>query len=212
MKVQARKSIKERFRMNRWIFLTGVAVLLSNLVSLGCEEWLVGSPCVAETDTGEFVNLEAKGATTYALETRSVQCKGSNMVCLTNLHRYEDARGDTNEGVTEYDIWEGTHVKYSFCSCRCKDDQGNEYERNSDKYDDLCECPTRTTCVEVLGSDIDAPEKVRGSYCMPNCVADPLMCTVDETCTPSSDSDAPWKWSCRTNEDSEPSADSGTSE
>jgi hypothetical protein len=198
MKVQACKSTKERFRMTRWIFLTGVAVLLSNIVSLGCEEWLVGSPCVAETDTGEFVNLETPGATTYALETRSVQCQGANMVCLTTLHRYEAPRGNENGNAqNEYELWEGTHVKYSFCSCRCRDDQGHKYDRNSDKYDDLCPCPTRTTCVEVLGSDIEAPEKVRGSYCMPNCVADPTQCTVDETCTPSSNSEEPWKWSCK---------------
>ena len=182
--------------MNRWIFLMGVAVLLSNIVSLGCEEWLVGAPCVAETDTGEFVPLETEGATTYSLETRSVQCQGANMVCLTTLHRDIDGYPDMT-GANEYEQWLDTHVKYSFCSCRCKDANGNKYDRNSDKYDDLCPCPTRTTCVEVLGSDIEAPENVQGSYCMPNCVADPTLCAEEETCTPSSNSDEPWLWKCK---------------
>jgi hypothetical protein len=183
--------------MMRSLCVRGTLVMVLCIASLGCDEWLVGSPCVAETDTGEFVPLENPGATTYGLETRSVQCRGdSPMVCLTATHR--KAKWEQNAGAeTEYLQWKDTHTKYSFCSCRCKDSDGNKYDRNSDKYDDLCECPWSTECSEVLGKDIAAPEKVRGSYCMPDCVADQKLCPHrGERCLPSTDSDRPWAWKC----------------
>ena len=195
--------------MNKGLIISGALALSIGLGSLGCQEWLVGSPCVAETDRGEFVPLENPGATTYAIETRSVQCKGTNMVCLTATHRYPEPTGTPHDQAkTDYEKWQGTHVKYSFCSCRCKDAQGHTYDRNSDKYSGLCECPWNTRCVEVLGTEVDAPDKVQGSYCLPDCVAcgnDPTIegcqendiCTEDEVCTPSSNSDKPWRWSCK---------------
>ncbi|MDD5305767.1 MAG: hypothetical protein PHU25_00460 [Deltaproteobacteria bacterium] len=91
--------------------------------------------------------------------------------------------------------------KFSFCSCRCKDSEGHTYQSNPDKYDYLCECPPDTVCLDVLSAIEGAPEKVTGSYCMPNCIASPSVCdsaTPPEVCTPSKDSTEPWKWTCET--------------
>ncbi len=172
-----------------------IAALLVGILGFGCEEWLVGAPCVPETDKGDF-SKEIHGMT-YAIETRSVQCQGNSMVCLTATRGGE---GDDLEQVGDgeednYKKYAGTQVKHSFCSCRCSDDEGHKFDRNSDKYDDLCECPSNTKCISVLSKSMPAPENIRGSYCMPNCVYD--HCFEDQRCTPSSDSKEPWKWSCK---------------
>ena len=142
----------------------------------GCEEWMVGAPCKPETDRGEYV----QGLTdeTYAIETRSVQC-------------------EENMCVTKTEVRPAGQLKYSFCSCRCKDKDGHGYDRNNDKYDDLCNCPPGTECSpDVISNNIDeVPDKLKGSYCIPACVAKP--CNPDEKCAPSSDSKEPWKWQCK---------------
>jgi hypothetical protein len=130
------------------------------------------------------------------------------MVCLTTLTRYEEP--EPNEDAdNEYEQWLGTHAKYSFCSCRCRDAQGHGYDRNSDKYDDLCECPSGTRCVDSDFDEDIVGENTLGSYCLPNCVANDMdqekagtgePCHEKEpelTCTPSSDSDEPWNWGCK---------------
>lgn len=160
----------------------GIISILSGLIFLAsCEEWMVGAPCKPETDVGTYVpNLTSS---TYALETRSVQCQTS--VCITKTE-YRDS---------------DTQFKYSFCSCRCKDKNGHKYDRNSDKYDDLCECPSGTVCSEdVVNNNIDQiPDTLKGSYCLPGCIDEP--CTevggIDYKCTPPNDSEEPWKWKCK---------------
>jgi hypothetical protein len=148
------------------------------VVGTGCREWMVGAPCEPETDNGEYdPNLNN---TTYAIETRSVQCETTMCVTKTEL-RYENKQ-----------------LKYSFCSCRCRDKDGHGYDRNSDKFDDLCECPPGTVCSPyVISNNIDqVPEALKGSYCIPDCIAKPCA-NDDEVCSPSSDSDEPWKWKCK---------------
>ena len=185
--------------MHKSILIAGLVTVLGGALSMGCDSWLVGAPCVPETDKGSF-NQDLQGKT-FAIETRSVQCQGSSaMVCLTKTEKYGAAK-ESNE-ISDIKKYEGTQVKHSFCSCRCKDAQGHSRDRNSDKFDDLCECPGGTVCENVLGDNIEgAPEKIRGSYCLPDCVSN--ACeedNEDETCTPSSNSEEPWKWSCKLKE------------
>ena len=147
---------------------------------------------MTETDNGAFT--EGITGTNYAIETRSVQCETG--ICVT-VTKGTGSAPDDEEGISEYEQWEDTEVKYSFCSCRCKDADGNKYDRNNDKYDDLCECPPNTMCEQVLGNNIaDAPEKIKGWYCIPRCIIVPCD-DSDDVCTPSSNSDEPWKWSCK---------------
>ena len=162
--------------MNIRISAAGLAVLTAGVFTLGCEEWMVGAPCKPETDRGDYTpNLTDE---TYAIETRSVQCETSMCVTKTELRL-------------------SGQLKYSFCSCRCKDKDGHSYDRNNDKYDDLCDCPPGTICsADVISNNIDqVPDKLKGSYCIPDCIANP--CNTNETCTPSNDSDEPWKWKCK---------------
>jgi hypothetical protein len=161
---------------------------LGGILWLGCQEEMVGAPCVPETDKGEFDStLEG---TTYSIETRSVQCE--TRICLTKTVVEES--GDKCEDNPNLDNCEGVQSKFSFCSCRCKDMGGNTFNTNPDKYDYLCECPPNTKCEEVLGSIEEAPEKVTGSYCIPDCIATP--CEPPEICVPSKNSEKPWNWKC----------------
>jgi hypothetical protein len=258
--------------MVKQILAVGACVILIGLVSAGCDEWMVGAPCVPETDDGTF-NDGIKDIT-YSVETRSVQCETG--ICITSTRRGKepdpecvvkghvcltkkwcnnngtptktsyDCKDDlvccdadnkcvrqegftcqtekwceehdstfeqTNEcdgadqvccdNRTNFEKHKDTQLKYSFCSCRCRDAEGNQYDKNSDKYDDLCDCPSSTTCPSgadtTVGGNIEgAPDKIKGSYCIPNCVLE--GCTVTgEVCTPSTDSEQPWKWRCRHN-------------
>lgn len=163
--------------MNKRIVVASVLVLVTGSLGIGCEEWMVGAPCKPETDRGIYSsNLTDE---TYAIETRSVQCEEN--ICVTKT-----------EGEDET-----TQYKYSFCSCRCKDKDNHGYDRNSDKYDDLCDCPPGTECSsDVIANNIDqVPDKLKGSYCIPRCIAE--RCSIGEKCSPSSDSDEPWKWKCK---------------
>ena len=183
-----------RWTTAAWFALLGVAVICS-----GCPEEMVGAPCVPETDKGEF-NTTATG-TTYSIETRSVQCE--TRICLTKTDVVQDMTeckgsiaNDENDVSDDVDACQDTQLKYSFCSCRCKDLEGNTLQSNPDKFDGvLCECPPNTSCEEVLGNIKEAPEKVSGSYCIPNCIATP--CEEDEECVPSKDSEKPWEWKCK---------------
>ncbi len=177
--------------MKKWISTACAIVALGSIFGLGCDEWLVGAPCTPETDKGTFT-LGLQGEN-FAIETRNVQCQGSTpMMCVTAT--IEDKPANDTENL--YEKWKDTQLKYSFCSCRCRDAEGNKYDKNSDKYSDLCECPPNTVCKMVLGNNIDeAPLKIRGSYCIPRCIEE--GCLDNEACTPSSDSEEPWKWQCR---------------
>lgn len=180
--------------MCRWTKIIVAVVILSGLTGIGCEEWLVGVPCVSETEDKSFEPTLTQDS--YAIETRSVQCPGLTTICITATQRLRNA-DDTQ--TDPYEKNKDTQAKYSFCSCRCKDADGHKYDKNSDKYDDLCECPSNTSCQLVLGKNINAPEKIKGSYCMPKCIADKTKCLEQgKICTPSSDSDEPWNWKCRT--------------
>jgi hypothetical protein len=152
-------------------------VLMLGASSFGCEVWMVGAPCKPETDKGIYT--KGLGDQTYAIETRSVQCEDNMCVTKTEVRLNDD------------------QFKYSFCSCRCRDKDNHKYDRNNDKYDDLCECPPGTVCSpNVISNNIDeVPDKLKGSYCIPECIANP--CTEKEKCTPSNDSDEPWKWKCK---------------
>ena len=158
------------------IATAGVGLLLC---LMGCDEAMVGAPCKPETDDAKY-NPDAK--TTYAIETRSVQCETTMCVTKTEFRPGQSS----------------TQLKYSFCSCRCKDKDGHGYDRNNDKYDDLCECPPGSVCSpDVVSNNIDqVPDKLKGSYCIPDCIADPCSGPT-EKCTPSNDSDEPWKWKCK---------------
>ncbi|MCP4676900.1 MAG: hypothetical protein GY854_15565 [Deltaproteobacteria bacterium] len=209
--------------MKKWTAIACVIVGLGGSFGLGCEEWFVGAPCTPETDDGTFTK-ELSGES-YAIETRSSQCTGdSPMMCVTKTttdgasvsepkkavadnptacENNSDCSGEfpiCKDNVcnrTQHDIWIGTQQKFSFCSCRCEDADGNKYDRNSDKYSGLCECPPNTTCKSILGKNIeDAPTKIQGSYCIPACIVE--ECTYsDQVCSPSSDSKEPWKWKCK---------------
>ena len=175
--------------MTRLIALVGGLVALGAL-GAGCQEAMVGAPCVPETDKGEF-NSSLEG-TTYSIETRSVQCE--TRVCLT-----QTSPGTPNSACSgedpDLEDCEDTQLKYSFCSCRCKDIDGNTFNTNPDKYDYLCECPPNTTCEQVLNDIEEAPEKITGSYCIPQCIAVPCA-GENEICVPSSNSEKPWQWKC----------------
>ena len=111
---------------------------------------------------------------------------------------------DDNEIIAEPPL-----LKFSFCSCRCEDGDKNRYSDNPDKYSDLCECPPSTHCVTVLDKIGDEGDenstgispKLFGGYCVPECIANPCRVGTDEAeigevCTPSSNSEEPWRWSC----------------
>ena len=160
--------------------LSALSILSVMLFLASCDSWMVGAPCKPETDDGTYIpNLTS---TTYALETRSVQCETS--MCITK----SEYRGD------------GVQNKYSFCSCRCADKDGNGYERNNDKYDDMCDCPAGSFCSdEVVGNIEDIPDSIKGSYCIPNCIgqAGGECSGIDKYCVPPTDSEEPWKWQCK---------------
>ena len=197
--------------MAKWIVAALVALVFGSFLQLGCKEQMVGAPCVPETDKGDFA-ADLSG-TTWSIETRSVQCE--TRLCVTKTEPNPLVGEQTNaclaakpeDGNVLEECWEGddgaTQVKYSFCSCRCKDIKGNTYNKNPDKYDYLCECPPNTKCVEVLGDIEEAPNKVKGSYCVPNCIASgecyPNINGDGEnfTCMPSKDSEKPWQWKCQ---------------
>ena len=166
--------------MTKRMSTLAMIVVLGGLVVFGCQPEMVGAPCIPETDKGLY-NDQLSG-TTYSIETRSVQCE--TRICLTST------AVDSNE----------QQLKYSFCSCRCKDLEGNTLQSNPDKYAGiLCECPPDTLCEPVLGDIKEAPEKITGSYCIPSCIATP--CEPGEICTPSSNSEEPWKWTCEEEDD-----------
>jgi hypothetical protein len=70
----------------------------------------------------------------------------------------------------------------------------------------LCECPPDTQCIGVLKDIEEAPDMIKGSYCVPNCMAKAKECQPEDIdddgekenrmCVPSSDSEEPWKWKC----------------
>ena len=208
-------------------FTMSVAVLLT-----GCPEEMVGAPCVSETDNRKFSNellssVAKKEDVTWSIETGSVQC--ATHLCLTQTKKNPDAditdpgrSAACSEDPTEDNCGaifnddgsveqEPVLLKFSFCSCRCEDGDGNRKADNPDKYDYLCECPPSAHCEPVLekigdsgdsGSTIS--EKLFGGYCVPECIAEP--CEDDdashehlgEVCTPSTNSEEPWLWSCET--------------
>ncbi len=158
-----------------------IIVLLFSLVSLSnCDEAEVGAPCKPETDKGEY--REALTSDIYAIETRSVQCKTS--ICITKTQVLDTQTGLQN--------------KYSFCSCRCADETGKEFDKNNDKLDDLCECPGGSICSnKVVANNIeDIPPALKGSYCLPACIEN-VCPQTSQKCTPPDDSKEPWKWECK---------------
>ena len=166
--------IKFRIKQTVAVF----SILSGLLVLSACDEAMVGAPCKPETDNGAYIpDLKSY---IYALETRSVQCKTG--ICITKT----EPRA-------------GAQHKYSFCSCRCADKDGHKYDRNSDKYDDLCECPSGSLCSpEVVNNNIEQiPESIKGSYCLPGCLGQNFCNTTGTECMPSSDSAEPWKWTCK---------------
>jgi len=187
--------------MVRWIIVASSIVLFTGVLSLGCREEMVGAPCVAETDNGNF-NVNATGKN-YSIETRSTGCE--TRICLTKTQK-ENNSDECSQKQSVENCWENNgggeekypvQVKFSFCSCRCRDNDGNSYQTNPDKYDYLCECPPNTNCEEVLTDIAKAPEKLMGSYCVPKCIAVPCS-DPGEICTPSKDSEKPWDWYCST--------------
>lgn len=200
--------------MAKWIVAAVGALVFASLLQLGCKEEMVGAPCIPETDKGDF--SATLSGTTWSIETRSVQCETRLCVTKTEPLAADAAQvaacelaAAAGEGVLEA-CWEGeggiTQAKYSFCSCRCKDINGNTYNKNPDKYDYLCECPPDTKCISVLGDIEEAPSKVKGSYCVPGCIASgecyPQDTNGDDeienfACAPSKDSEKPWQWKCK---------------
>lgn len=193
--------------MAKWISAAVGTLVLASLVQLGCEEEMVGAPCVPETDKGEF-SASLTGET-WSIETRSVQCE--TRLCATVTKENAQVNGDVcalNPSVEN--CWEAAtgavQAKYSFCSCRCADVAGHTLNSNPDKYDYLCECPPDTKCLSVLKDIEDAPDMIKGSYCVPRCMANDA-CFPDDIdgdgelenrmCTPSSDSEKPWQWTCK---------------
>jgi hypothetical protein len=152
--------------------------MLTIVFICSCNEWMVGAPCKPETDKGTY--YKGLESSTYALETRSVQCK--NSICITKT--------EANEEVQK---------KYSFCSCRCEDKDGHKYDRNSDKYDDLCECPSGSECSpDVVNNNIEQiPDTIKGSYCVPSCISEGLCFQTNMECKPPKSSKEPWKWECK---------------
>jgi hypothetical protein len=167
-----------------------LSILSGLLILTSCDSWMVGAPCKPETDDGSFVpNLKS---TTYALETRSVQCRTNMCITKSEVRRPADVNNPSVQN------------KYSFCSCRCADKDGNKFDRNSDKYDDLCDCPSGSFCSEdVVGNIEEIPDAIKGSYCLPNCIGDyqtycPERPDSHTYCEPPTDSEEPWKWQCKT--------------
>lgn len=186
--------------MSKSIRIAAAVMILISVTIVGCREWLVGAPCTPETDEGVF-NKELAD-TTYLVETRSVQCETS--ICLTKIKVKPDEIKEDEDN--EFKKYEGSQTKYSFCSCRCEDKSGNKFDRNNDKFDDLCECPPSTNCVKVLGDNIEAaPDKIKGSYCIPKCIDEECLEVrqkangdiIRQKCVPSNDSKEPWKWKCQ---------------
>lgn len=219
--------------MGRIILLITISVAF--LVS-GCPEQMVGAPCVSETDNRKFSTELLSSVTdvedkVWSIETGSVQC--ATHLCLTQAKQNKDAKigGEDDkdrvelcrENQTEENCGavfnsdgsvkaEPVLLKFSFCSCRCEDGDGNRYADNPDKYGDLCECPPSAHCVNVLdkiggtGNDNDdgstISEKLFGGYCVPWCIDDQCQVTeatgddLGEVCTPSTNSEEPWLWTC----------------
>ena len=162
------------------------------VLNLSCQEWQVGAPCVPETDNGEFTAGISQETT--SIETRSVQCETG--ICMTVTQQIPGETPLTDEDLSEFDQNAGTQRKFSFCSCQCKDANDNTYDRNDDKLDRLCMCPSSTKCKKVIKNSIEgAPPKIVGGYCIPDCIID--GCDDDQVCSPSSNSDEPWNWSCK---------------
>ena len=69
--------------MKRCATIAVATVMLVSFFGIGCEEPLVGAPCIPETDKGEF--KPTLTGETYAVETRSVQCETS--ICLTKTRK-----------------------------------------------------------------------------------------------------------------------------
>lgn len=187
------------------------AIIITTILSLfGCKEQLVGAPCRPETDDGTFLadqlGASSKG-TTWSIETGSVQC--ATNICLTQTKVNKDSPSSKvsackdnpstkNCWVTDEDNEEPPLLKFSFCTCRCEDAEGNRFEDNPDKFDDLCECPPSSICQKVLDPIEGVAEKLFGGYCVPACIAKPCINEgfENEICTPSKNSEEPWKWSC----------------
>lgn len=184
--------------MSKTMVIAVWMLVTAGMIGTGCQPEPVGAPCTPETDKGDFRKDMAN--TTFGVETRSVQCETEICVTMTQVKTVQ-----VGEGTNDYDRYKDNQTKFSFCSCRCMDGDGNKYDRNDDRYDDLCECPPNTKCEKVLGNNIaDAPDKIKGSYCVPNCILE--GCTefkmvageqVFKQCLPSSDSDEPWMWKCK---------------
>ena len=207
------------------LFCTMSAIILS----MGCEEEMVGAPCVSETDNRKFStellsSVAKKDDVTWSIETGSVQCE--THLCLTQSKKnpdaddIEDRSALCSEDPTEENcgaviesngnvVQEPVLLKFSFCSCRCEDGDGNRKADNPDKYDYLCECPPSAHCepvLEKIGGSGDSSsaisEKLFGAYCVPECIADPCIDDsashdhLGEVCTPSTNSEEPWLWSC----------------
>ncbi|MBN2672288.1 MAG: hypothetical protein JXX29_11455 [Deltaproteobacteria bacterium] len=206
--------------------------LIVVIFASGCKEEPVGAPCVAETDDRKFsTELLADGTKadtiTWSIETGSVQCATSSGICLTQTKLNPDRdNGETSSSsaVSRADlcletpsaencgaiiedgqvIEEPVLLKFSFCSCRCEDEDGNRYVDNPDKYDDLCECPPSAHCVKVLDPITGISDKLFGGYCVPECIDEPCESSgasnedFGEICTPSTNSEEPWLWSCKT--------------
>lgn len=154
-------------------YMLGFAIL-GCFTLLACAEEKVGAPCTPESDDGSFKD---QLGITDLVEARNVQCE--TRTCITRT----DNKGAVN----------GTLIvdKYSFCSCKCDNAEGS----NADKQEDMCECPPNTKC-ETVDFPAEAPEKVRGFYCIPNCIAEGCL-GANEKCTASNNSDEPWAWKCK---------------
>lgn len=194
--------------MAKWIAAAVGTLALASLVQIGCEEEMVGAPCVPETDKGDF-SASLTGQT-WSIETRSVQCE--TRLCVTETKENPVASSVKEECAADPSLescWGedgAVQAKYSFCSCRCQDVAGHTLNSNPDKYDYLCECPPDTKCLSILKDIEDAPDMIKGSYCVPRCMANDLCFPEDvdgdgevenRMCTPSKDSEKPWQWSCQ---------------
>jgi hypothetical protein len=194
--------------MTKWIAAALGALVFASLMQLGCKDEMVGAPCIPETDKGDF--SATLSGTTWSIETRSVQCMTRLCLTKTEPNPYAAAQADACQAAAPGDqmaeCWQGAggtvQAKYSFCSCRCKDINGHTYNKNSNTNSNLCQCPPNTKCVEVLGDIEEAPNMVKGSYCVPNCIASGECYSnvngdgTNYTCMPSKDSKKPWQWKC----------------
>jgi hypothetical protein len=190
--------------MAKWIAAAVGALVFAGLMQLGCQEEMVGAPCVPETDKGEFSSSLSDNSETWSIETRSVQCE--TRTCLTTTKdNLQNPAATCQDDPTLENCWNGddgpTQIKYSFCSCRCQDVAGHTVNTNPDKYDYLCECPPDTKCLSILKDIEEAPDMIKGSYCIPNCISGtgdgcyPAN-GVNRMCVPSTDSEKPWQWKC----------------